>query len=303
MNRRISLLAVLIVWVASITHAKDALVEQPARAFGYFIGDVLEQRINLGTEPVNIVEPDLDTGQRVGSFLWRMPGELYEQQHGRQDRQWLVLRYQIINVPPTADTINLPALTLKTQSGAELTVAEWPFVVSPLTHYEDTDSVPILLPNRTAAALLPSHDNAWLLASFVGLLATLSLWLLWWLFRCWRDSHTLPFANAYRLIRRLPAARIHSEPDAWVALHHAFNAVAGKTISIDSVSELFVNAPWLAVRQPAIEQFYTASAARFFQQSETSSIEAVDVKALCADLSRLEKRQAKSQVKPARTRL
>lgn len=273
--------------------AKASLqVEQPDRSYGYFIGDVLLQRVNLDSLDEAVTAQNLESELRVDSYLYRMASK----EITVKEQRWLELRYQVINSPPQTETIALPSVSFITESGTEETLAPWEFTIAPLTA-AGTDSSPIA--DRRALDIIETPGSDKLKLGVVALLTTLALWLAWWVVRHFNDSHTLPFAKAYRTIKKLPVAERDSDPQAWIALHHGFNNVAGQTISNSTLDQLFAAAPWLGEYKDAIENFYTASSARFYQQSDTQPIA---VSELCASLHRAEKRQAK-QVKKASGRL
>lgn len=285
MNRLFCL--TLAIFLIPLAHA-NLQVEHPSRSHGYFIGDVLLQRINLNATPELIVTPQLQDGQRVDTWLNQLPLT-----NTTVEQQWLELRYQIINSPPTPQTISLPAITFKTHGGDELLLESWPFTVSPLISSIEAggSSASSLLPDRDALDVIGSKNSNALKLSLAALLATLAAWLLWRLFTHFRDVHILPFAKANNTINRLPRAKRDSDPDAFIALHHAFNSVAGKTISTGSLSQLFDAAPWLTEFKKPVENFYESSAVRFFQQADTPP--SIAVTDLCATLYRAEKRQVK----------
>ena len=261
----------------------NLLVEQPARSHGYFIGDVLVQRINLDSLDEPVAAENLETELRIGTHLYRMASKeiIVEEQ------TWLELRYQIINVQTVAETIALPAVSFKTASGSEEIVQPWKFTVAPLTNSENELSP---LPDRRARVVVKQHSSDKLKVVIAALITTLSLWLIWWLVRHLRDAHILPFAQAHRKIKKLPATERDSDEQSWIALLHAFNSVAGKTINNGALDQLFTAVPWLADHSAAIERFYAASSARFYQQSDSQSFA---VTQLCATLRRAEKQQAR----------
>ena len=267
----------------------NLLVEQPARSHGYFIGDVLVQRINLDSLDEPVAAQNLETELRIGTHLYRMASKeiIVEEQ------TWLELRYQIINVQTVAETIALPAVSFKTASGSEEIVQPWTFTVAPLTSSENELSP---LPDRRARVVVKQHSSDKLKVVIAALIATLTLWLVWWLVRHFRDAHTLPFAQAHRKIKKLPVTERDSDEQSWIALLHAFNSVAGKTINNGAVDHLFTAVPWLADHSDAIERFYAASSARFYQQSDSQSFA---VTQLCATLRRAEKQQARNVRKAA----
>ncbi|OED38126.1 hypothetical protein AB833_20820 [Chromatiales bacterium (ex Bugula neritina AB1)] len=265
-------------------------VQQPSRAHGYFIGDVLVQRVRLTTsEAGSLTAPEPLDEQRITTYLYRLAvTEILAQEH-----VWLELKYQIINSPPATETITLPAVTLTSEADNELTLEPWPFTVSPLTSKLDSSNGAALsiLPDRRPLDVIEAVDDKPLKLSVAALLTTLALWLLWWVYRHFTDSHTLPFARANRAIRRLPGTQHDTEPQAFIALHHAFNYAAGKTINTSSLDDLYAAVPWLVDYKDSVETFYRASAARFFQQAESPPHVAIDQ--LSGQLYRAEKRQAK----------
>ncbi len=263
------------------------LVEQPERSHGYFIGDVLLQRINLQKPEKIIVPPDLHEAKRVDAYLYRLPIV-----SPSVDQQWLELRYQIINAPQNTTTINLPEIPFTTNEGTKLSLPPWQFTVSLLTGpgAENNRLASSLIPDRQALDVLVPPNSKALIFSAIALIATLLLWLLWWLYTFFNDARIQPFAKARRAINQFPRPQRDSQPQALIALHHAFNHVAGKTISTASLPQLFEAAPWLQEYRSKIEHFYTLSAERFFQQTDAPS--SLDITDLSTALYRAEKRHA-----------
>lgn len=269
----------------------DLLVVQPERSHGYFIGDVLLQRVNLDSSVEPVDTRSIESEIRIGTYLYRMlPKEVVIDK-----QRWLELRYQIINSPPETETISLPAVAFETQAGGEQLIQPWSFTLAPLTA-ANPDEALSPVPDRRALDIIGTQRSDTLKLGIAALVTTVALWLLWWLVRHFRDSHTLPFSKASHLIRKLPGNSRDSDPKAWVALHHAFNEVAGFVISKSTVAQLLVAAPWLDKHKDAIEEFYNASSARFYEQVETQP---VAVEQLCTILRREEKRQKKLERRTA----
>lgn len=263
-------------------------VQNPQRAFGYFVGDILEQKINLDSS--DLLVPNLESAQRINEFLYRLDTTVKIEDKQR----WFSIRYQIINTSHQTTAVSLPEVAFNTESNDEILLEPWTFNIAALTT-DNIDGKLTPLPDTTGHALVSKLDNRGLQLSFVALISTLLLWIVWWVVRHFRDSHTLPFAKARRIITKLPTAERDNSSDAWVALHHAFNDVAGKTISAGSTDALYTAAPWLISEKELIEQFYKVSSGRFFKQSKT--LEQIPVDTLSRALYRLEKRQAKNQAK------
>lgn len=279
-------------------------VQNPTRSFGYFVGDILEQKINLDSSISghdSLLVPDLPSEQRINEFLYRLSPIV----ETNNKQRWLSIRYQVINAPDRTTTIFLPEVTFNTQDGAtantdeEILLHPWSFNIAPLTT-EQTDDVLTPLPDRPGHALIEKRDSYALKLSLVALISTLLLWTLWWIVRHFSDAHTLPFAKARRKIKKLPATERDTNSESWVALHHAFNDIAGKTISSGSTDALFAAAPWLTPEKQLIDRFYNASSGRFYQGLETP--EQIPIDALSRSLYRLEKRQVKRQVIQSRSK-
>jgi mxaA protein len=116
-----------------------------------------------------------------------------------------------------------------------------------------------------------------------ALAATLALWLSWVLWRSWRASATQPFASALREMRTLD----ERAPEAWQALHRAFDRTAGRVVQMSTLAGLFERAPHLAPVREQIERFFLQSNARFFGPGLPT--DALPVRELCVRLRRLEK--------------
>ncbi len=252
-----------LVLVALLT---TAVVEQP-RPFGYVVGDVLTQRVLLDFEL-----DELPRNERLTVWFERRQSRI---ETDAQGRRWLAVSYQIVNAPQSLTTITLPAWELDSR----LRVPEWPLSVAPLTQREAEPR-----PDRVAPVIatepLARQMLLWLGASFV----TLASWLAWWLHRNRRASANLPFARALRELRALD----ESEPRAWQALHRAFDATAGRVVQRETLSALFLRAPYLASRRADIERFFAQSGERFF--GNRSGSDPVSVRTLCLTLRQLEKR-------------
>jgi mxaA protein len=263
-----------------------ATVEQP-RAFGYVLGDVLTQRVLLqaGGSDVGAVTPP--SVGRTGIWLERRPATFETDADGRH---WMVIGYQVVNAPQTLTKIALPALTLTSANGAQLQVAEWPASVAPLTPpaaFADGDLQP-MRPDR-AAPLLPTAGLRRQIAWSLGLLlVTLLAWAGWWWWRNQRESDRLPFARAWRQMRRLEGAQAAGSKDAWFCMHQALNETAGQVVHGGSLSGLFARAPYLRPLRAQLEHFYQVSAERFFKPVPAAA--EFPLQTLCRALYRAERR-------------
>ncbi len=288
MNRGCKMLLGLFLLSATGVDA-DVIVEQPSRAFGYFIGDVFEQRIRMESSGLELELVKLPTSERVGPWLYRLSSTLVDDELGRR---WLELKYQVINTATELKAISLPALELAVADGIPLAINSWPISISPLT--------PAALPADTAATLMLPDRQPVLVDSNLAarrlnltglaLAATLALWLGWWFWRRNADAIRLPFTRAWHDLRKLNTSLLDEEPDAWFILHRAFNDSAGRTVSRATIDELIKQQDWLETFESRIADFYVASATRFFEhEAQPRPLELIE---LGRDLYLAEKRHA-----------
>lgn len=260
----------------------NAVVEQP-RPFGYAIGDVLTQRVLLELNGTAFEPAALPRSERINAWLERRAPRI---ESAPDAKRWLVVDYQLINAPQALTLTRIPAWELKSQSGAgPLKIAEWPISISPLTPRSafGKGALEELRPDRPAPLIATAPIRDRILICSVALALTLATWLAWLLWRNWRASVTQPFAVAQREIRRLdPAA-----PEAWQALHRAFDRSAGRVVQTTTLPALFEQLPHLVPLRPSIERFFEQSSARFFGAGLPP--DALSVRELSLRLRRVEK--------------
>jgi mxaA protein len=259
------------------------------RSAGHFVGDVLTQRIALDSADRYWQPSSLPPADRVGLWFQRLASRIDTDAAGRH---FLVIDYQIINSPLLPVSVALPALTLATRMNAPLKVASWPIEISPLAAtpaYANVAPLP-LRPDRLAAPLPTGFMQRRLLGWTIALAAVLAAWLGWALWQERRDSMRLPFARALRQLEALGAA--DDPAAAWICLHRALNATAGRAIQEDSLAQLFAAAPQLEPLRAELVEFLRRSRVRFFARSRatvpaTVPFPLVD---LCRKLRALERR-------------
>lgn len=268
--------------------AAEPVVEQP-RGFGHVIGDLLTQRLLLERDGARVEPAALPGAARVDLWLERRPARIETDARGRR---WLAVEYQLINAPRSLSALSLPALSVAATTGPPLALPAWPISVGPLAPEEafgQGDLLP-LRPERPVAAL-PTHAlERQLGLALSALAAVLLAWLGWWTWRNRREARQLPFARAWRELRRIddPAG-----PEAWRVLHRALNASAGRVVHGASLPQLLAAAPHLRPLQPRLEDFYRESTRRFFAESVAGPArpaEPYPLRPLCRALRRAEKR-------------
>lgn len=263
--------------------APTATVEQP-RAFGYVIGDIATQRILLESHDRAFVPETLPTPGRANLWFERRAVRTEIDARGRR---WLAIDYQLMNAPKAVALAPLPAMKLSARNAGDvLQVDAWPVSVGPLTPEKPLARTGLgpLRPDRISVPAPPLATQRALALCLLALFITLALWLVWWRWRNWRAASLQPFAIASREIHHLD----DTSPEAWHALHRAFDGTAGVALRAETLPLLFAKAPQLRPFQPRIEQFYAQSALRFFAGQPMP--DALPIHSLLRDLRQVEKR-------------
>lgn len=261
----------------------NAVVQQP-RSFGHVIGDIVTQRVQLSLGGREFQPAELPATGRVSIWFERRGVRVERDARGNR---WLVVDYQLLNSPQALTAITLPAWKMLSRDAREeLRVAAWPMTVAPLTPKDAFKRVGLgtLRPDRSATPIPLEPLQQSLAAAAVALILTLLAWVGWWIWRNQQSAALRPFAVALREMRSFD----DNSPEAWHALHRAFDGAAGQALRPESLPNLFERAPQLRPLRPAIERFYQQSATRFFAGQSVDR--PIGVRALCRQLRQIEKR-------------
>ncbi|HWW79412.1 MAG TPA: hypothetical protein VNY82_07430 [Steroidobacteraceae bacterium] len=243
--------------------ATEAVVEQP-RLTGYFVGDLLTQRVLLQRDGQPFTPVALPANGRVSAWFERRGTTVATD---AALHRWLVVEYQILNAPPKLTDVTLPAwqLTVATVAGASPVTLKIPSVlinIAPLSPPGSPEQVGTLdlRPDRISPAIPIAPIRRALALSSSALALTLLAWIAWVVWRNRRAVATQPFARALREMRTLD----DREPRAWQALHRAFDRTAGRVVQSTTLPALFAKAPHLTPARPQIEAFFQQSSLMFF---------------------------------------
>jgi mxaA protein len=260
----------------------NATLQQP-RPFGYVVGDLLTQRVLLELHGRPFEPASLPRAERMGAWLERRPPRMESTPDGRR---WLTVEYQVVNAPQALTLVRIPAWNLQAKTGTDaLRVGEWPISVSALTPRSvfAQGGLDNLRPDRRPPSIATEPMRHWIVIWSSALMLTLAIWLGWLLWRNWRASARQPFASALLEIRQVG----EGAPEAWQALHRAFDRTAGRVTQTATLPNLFQRAPHLAPLRATIEQFFQQSSERFFGAGLPR--DALSVRSLCIELRRIEK--------------
>jgi mxaA protein len=261
--------------------AVQALVQQP-RPFGYCVGDLLTQRILLQDEGRVLAPVALPPVRRVSAWFERRRAAI---ETDSSLRRWLVVDYQVLNAPQKLTTVTLPAWELAVR-GLTLKIPATSINVAPVSPPGSPAQVGMqdVRPDRPPPSIPTARIRRAMTVSSGAFVFTLVVWLGWLLWRNRRSVSTQPFACAQREMRRID----DRQPQAWQALHRAFDRTAGRVMHSATLPTLFDRAPHLASLRTQIEKFFSQSSARFFGGS--SCVEPISPRELCAELRRIERR-------------
>ena len=266
-----------IIVATSAYPAATAVVEQP-RPFGYVVGDVVTQRVLLEIGGHGFAPAALPKAERVNVWLERRPARIESLPDGHR---WLALDYQLINAPQSLTTVNLPAFELQSApDGGTLRIAAWPISVNALTSGGPVE----LRPDRPAPAIATAPIRRQIAIWSGAFLVVVAAWLGWLAWRNWRAAAAQPFAHALHEMRHFDG----TAPEAWRALHRAFDQTAGRAVQTATLPALFERVPQLQSLRPEIEQFFAQSRKLFFGGGLPA--DRISARALCAQLRRIEKR-------------
>lgn len=271
-----------------------AHVAEP-RAFGHTIGDVLTQRVLLEANGRPVSGVAMPSAGRVGVWFERRAARVETDADGRH---WLVLDYQLTNAPLAPTQVALPALALNTAAGDVLHVPEWRVGIGPLVvgvagvaaaagatgaapgvMSADASGAALMAdpqaglsgmqPDRLAAPVALAPIRRRLTLALTAFVVTLAAWGAWTWWRNAREAARLPFARAWRQMRRLDAgeaqaAQAARAESAWRVVHRALNETAGHVVHAGSLAAVIGREPWLQPLRPQLEQFYRQSDEHFF---------------------------------------
>ena len=235
------------------------------RAYGYFVGDVLQRRVLLQIPPGMTL--DLKALPTV-----RRPGQALELRTARLAGSELLLDYQVFFSPPAVQTLELPPLRLRFESTAGapelfLRIEAWPVTVAPLVPVDVSPRTGLgEMQADTLPPLIDTHKRRWRLAVWAAALALALLGLVQIYFGLpWWGRHQRPFAQAWRTLHRLPAGERRA---ALLQLHRALDRSHGEVLFEAQLPAFVAARPHFAPLQADLISFFHQSRATFFDDRQ-----------------------------------
>jgi mxaA protein len=253
--------------VSAATAIQSIDIRMP-RPFGYVIGDVIEQEVDLVlNKPYRLAAGDsFSAPGRLTQWLEFYPPRIDHRETATANSYSIVLSYQIVNITPGVDELATPEQKLRftdDQGMLSALIPAWRFRVAMLS--APGSPAGDLRPDRLPPVLTPHIDYLFWIAA-PGLLIALAGLLVIYAYLPFLKRHNGPFHRACRRLRTLKAHPWDAEHyrQALRTVHEAFNQTLDKTVFVDELDDFFARQPRFAVLRQPIEQYFRHSRSIFF---------------------------------------
>jgi mxaA protein len=274
----------------------DPQVQNP-RAFGHFIGDTLERRIEVAVpHPYVLSTGKLPMPARVNPWLelTRVAARATDSERGL--RYDIDLSYQIVNSPTKSRVASIPGLTLRFVGGGrafDRTIDGWPIAIAPLAASGTRVDLEALRPARRPMQIDGTAVEVRLLsfgsasAALFGVLALLEFGL------PGAARRRRPFAAAHRALRALAKtpASMDRHHAALRTVHRAFDQTMGVRVFAEQLDEFLASHAHFREVSDRAASFFAASQREFFGRGsggESPTLESL--LALCREFEVRERR-------------
>ncbi len=291
------------------------------RAFGYFIGDTLDRRVEIVT--TGDTELFSSALPRPGPLTyWLDLVAIDESQHEEGDRKTyeIRLKYQIFYSALDVTNLEIPALPLKFKgagnaknapngsdnSGSSASIPAFHFLTSPLRDIALQNLMPgqsaeitdVLRPDKPAREIAIGGAARLLGIAVFGLV--LSAAGLLWHYATWPFSRRAgrPFTVADRRIRDLLLTSGRSDAayrESLIVLHRAFDESLGRRMFAEDLSIFLGKCGRFANLAPNVDKFFEGSRLYFFSDDKSAAeveFPAEDIVRLASNLAHEEREAA-----------
>jgi mxaA protein len=272
---------------AQSVDAERIPVHVSLRDSGYFLGDLLEERIEAELPATARIDADsLPLPGRVAPWLEVRRTRLDDRNGGNS--QAFVVTYQIFAEVEEARRVPLPAFKFRVRDGDRTLVVDVPaqsFLLSPALPSSLTDEARELRPSPAPTELPQRRLIAAVLGSFLLALAC-GVFLLWRYDRLPFLPHSRgPLARAWRRWRRRHKRALSDDEQTALLrdMHAALSGSAGETLYPSTLERLFERAPHLLPLRARIEALFEASWSRFYGAADAPALPSSSVLAMLRD--------------------
>ncbi len=253
---------------------------EPDRDVGYTVGDILTRTVIIEVKkPYELLPTSLPIAgndkkrQNKGSGIETQKVTVEKSQGIGTNVYTLRLNYQVFTNKIVARPAALPPEFIKfggQGENFEVRIPSWNFRISPLAVY---GSVVVEKDMSTfrGPLLRDASEHRTMLQVLLAVLALSGLGLLYVMgTNTWLPRMGLPFARAYRDLKKLPSSP-EGISQAIARLHQAFNATAGT--GVFEARPFIAHQPEFAPLQADIERFFNLSRTVFFEPTAPHGIE------------------------------
>lgn len=253
---------------------------EPERDVGYTVGDILTRSVIIEVKkpyellPTSLPVPGNDKKRQNKGQGIETSKVVVEKSQGVGTNVYTIhLSYQVFTNKVVARPAALPPEFIKfggKGENFEVRVPSWNFRISPIAVYGSVVIEKDMSTFRGPLLQDTSRHETWMKA-LLAVLVLSSLGLLYVMgTNTWLPRMGLPFARAYRDIRKLPSTP-EGISQAVARLHQAINATAGT--GIFEARALVMQKPRFAALNSEIERFFNLSRTVFFEPSSPHGIE------------------------------
>ncbi len=253
---------------------------EPDRDVGYTVGDILTRTAIIEVKkPYELLPTSLPIAgndkkrQNKGLGIETSKVVVEKSQTVSSNIYTLHLSYQVFTNKVVARPAALPPEFIKfggKGENFEVRVPSWNFRISPIAVYGSV-VVEKDMSGFRGPLLKDDREHQWWLKVLLGVLVLSSLGLLYVLgTSTWLPRMGLPFARAYRDLKKLPSTA-EGLSQAVSRMHQAFNATGGS--GIFEAKTFIAQRPKFAPLQADIERFFALSRQVFFEPTAPHGIE------------------------------
>jgi len=283
------------------------------RAFGYFIGDTLERRVQVvTTDGTDLFTEALPHPGPMTYWLDLISVDHKLSESGGQKTYDIQLKYQVFYSALQATKLEIPAIPLKFSesdrpSGAglpanpEASIPAFTFLMSPIRDIvlqslnpgANTEIGDVLRPDIKARTISTGSALELLIVSSIALVLSAAGLLRHYAKWPFARRPGRPFTVANRRIGNLDDGnRDLAYRNSLIILHRAFDDSVGKRVFAADVPELIKERHQFAKLAPGLKRFFESSRLYFFSQDRSAAetnFPIEDLRRLASDLAREER--------------